>query len=308
MELHRRRWRVGTAPPAFPAWRIWEDSRVRADNNVMALFAAARIAKTCSAERARTSGQPFVSDLYTVDELPFRGGFRLSLTEAMSRWEAGMEDLSRMAIVVGVAAIDDLLGAIIQLLRATGHDRSRPGSVDTGVSAKLEHLRRHGHLDLSDDTQGLYGLLVEVRHAVTHYGGRQRPVRQAWDRLGDPAREWWIAATGRALPLTRDTEELRVGDRELLGALKTLDRVALEIARGLQATLTEAQWADLVVAEYRQLDRAKANDSSSNVRRIKRFADSVWRMRVSDAAATAALSRPTPDDLTAVAKPPTSEL
>jgi hypothetical protein len=288
MPLLRRQWPGAEPPVAFPGWRIWEDRRVRADNNVMALFAGARIARTSARERGRELDHALVGDLYSDEELPFRNGFRLSLSEALSRWDASIEDLSRMAIVVGVAAIDDLLGSFIDLLRATGHDRSSAGCVDTGVSAKLEHLRNYAGVAVTSDTTKLYGLLVEIRHAVTHYGARQRPVRQAWNRLGEDPQAWWREAAGRNLPLTREGDELRVDDRELLASLKTLDRVALEVSRGVRTTLTDEQWADLIVAEYREVDRARANDPFSNVRRIKQHASSVWRIRITEAGASPA--------------------
>jgi hypothetical protein len=47
----------------------------------------------------------------------------MSVDEALSRWGAGMQDLSRMAIVVAWAALDDLLGASIKPLLATGTTR-----------------------------------------------------------------------------------------------------------------------------------------------------------------------------------------
>jgi hypothetical protein len=298
VRLLRRQW-GSTAPPiAFPAWRVWEDKRIRADNNVMALFAAARIAKSAVSTRARESGDPrlLVGDLYTDEELPYRSGFRLRLEEALTRWDNCMEDLSRMAIIVGGATMDELLSAVIRLLRATGHDSTAVGDVDTGVSAKLSHLLRHGQVEIDVDTRALHQLLIEIRHAVTHYGARQRPVRDAWERLGDGARAWWTGAAGQALPLTTDTEELRVGDRELLGALKTLDRVGVAVSAGLRRIVSEEQWADLAVCEYRQLSLAKANDPSSNLRRILTFSRSVWRLRLDPDVAARALSRRTPSE------------
>jgi hypothetical protein len=135
----------------------------------MALFAAARIAGTDVLARARDAEDgTLVGDLYTEEELPYRSGFRLRLEEALSRFDGGMEDLARMAIVLGVATLDDLLGSVIRLLRATGHDATRAGELDTGVSAKLSHLNEHGQLELDVETRALHNLLVEIRHAVTH--------------------------------------------------------------------------------------------------------------------------------------------
>jgi hypothetical protein len=82
----------------------------------MALFVAARIARTSIHERAGHLDRPLVGDLYNDDELPYRAGFRLTLMEVASRFDAGMEELSRMAIVVAVARIDELLGEFINCL------------------------------------------------------------------------------------------------------------------------------------------------------------------------------------------------
>jgi hypothetical protein len=294
MELRRRRLREARQlPVAFPAWRVWEDRRVRADNGVLALFAAARIASVGVTERAGGAEQSLVSELYTDSELPFRSGFRVTTKEAKLRWEAGVQGLSQMAIVLGVAAMDDLLGGTIRLLRVAGHDDSSAGSLDTGVSAKLKHLSSCGGLKVDSDTLALHGLLVAIRHAVTHYGARQKPVADAWKRLSGDARERWTMTAGRPLPLTGDENELRIDDREALASLKALDCVAVEVADSLRATLDEREWAALVVAEYREWDRAKANDPNSNVRRIKRHAYTVWRIALSEEVTVAALAQPT---------------
>jgi hypothetical protein len=84
----RRQWGAEESSARFPAWRIWEDTRVRADNNVMALFVAARIARTSIHERAGHLDRPLVGDLYNDDELRYRAGFRLTLMEVASRFDA----------------------------------------------------------------------------------------------------------------------------------------------------------------------------------------------------------------------------
>jgi hypothetical protein len=195
MEQRRRRPRVNDdLPVAFPAWRVWEDRRVRADNGVMALFASTRIARVSLDERAGGADSALVSELYSDSELPYRTGFRVTAAEARSRWQAGVEGLSQMAIVVALAAMDDLLGATIRLLRATGHDATLAGSIDTGVDAKLRHIRRNAHITIDSDTASLHGLLVAVRHAAIHYGGRQRTVATAWRALSVSTRDWWMTA------------------------------------------------------------------------------------------------------------------
>jgi hypothetical protein len=256
------------------------------------LFAAARIAAVGIDERSSDATQS-VADLYTEDELTFRGAFAIPIGEAKLRWQAGIEDLSQMAIASAIAITDDLLAATIRLLRATGHDASSPEETNTGVSAKLLHLSRNGCHNINADTLALHSLLVEIRHAVPHYAARQKPAADAWKNLSSSARERWTAAAGRPLPLTTENSELRLDARELLAALKTLDRLALEIAHSLRQTIDEPEWAALVVAHYRQMDPTKANDPNSNLRRIKKHAASVWRITISDEIATAALHQQT---------------
>src|SRR4051794_22268697 len=51
VRLRRRRYR-GFQPVAYPAWRLWEDRRVRTDEGIFGLLFAVRIAQVGLSERA----------------------------------------------------------------------------------------------------------------------------------------------------------------------------------------------------------------------------------------------------------------
>jgi hypothetical protein len=265
---------------------------VRLDDAVMALLAAVRVALIGIADR--TGSQPpqaLVSELYTDQELAFRQAFRVTVSDAQQRWANGQQELARSTVLLGVAALDELLGSTISLLRRAGHDHTTAGDVDTGVSAKLRHLCEQGGLALSHSSVELHDLLLAARHSITHHGGQPRVVRQVWTRLEQAQRDWWIEAAGRPLPLARDQDELVMADGEVLATFKTLDRIAMDVNASLRMRLSEHEWAALAAAEYRVLAPTKAGDPSRNVAAVMKHADNVWRVKLDQDTVARVLSR-----------------
>jgi hypothetical protein len=292
MALRRRQYRnAREAPIAYPAWRRWEDRRIRTDDAVMALFAGLRVARAELDVRSSGKEDVLVSTLYADSELEYRNAFRVTVSDAKARWRAGLEELARATVLLGVASLDDLLGATITLTRECGCDSTSAGEVETGVSAKLRHVVQHAELPIPSGTVKLHDLLLSIRHSVTHYGAQQRVVRRAWEALSAVERQWWSEAAGRALTLTSDTDELVMDDREVLATFKTLDRVAVDVNLGLRGRVPESEWAKQVVAEFRALAPTKAGDPARNVGAVVRHAANQWRLALGETAVQRALLR-----------------
>ncbi len=288
--LRRRRHR-GYQPIAFPAWRLWEDRRVRTDEGIFGLLYAVRIARVDLDGRVTDAVKTqLVSDLYSDKELPFRGGFKVTPVDAEARWSQGEVELSRTAVLLGVASLDDLLGAAINLLRVMNIDGTASGTVPTGVSDKTKHLKTHGKLRLAEGTCRLYDLCVAIRNSVSHQGSRQKPLAAAWERLDTAEREWWENSAGRSLYLTSPTDEIQMDDRELITVMRVLDRTALEMNEQLATALSEVQWAWLVARELWLINPSQAGNPLRNVGAVQRRARRLWRLDISTAAATEALS------------------
>jgi hypothetical protein len=280
MALRRRRYK-GYQPIAYPAWRLWEDRRVRTDEGVYGLLYAARIARLDLARREVDRPDVRVaSDLYSDDELPFRKGFGATLVDARARWERGEMELSRMAVLLGVASLDELLGATIDLLRVMDIDRTATGTVPTGVSDKVRHLRTHGRLSIPEGTSRLYDVCVAIRNSVAHHGSRQGPLTAAWNRLGEAERDWWEVAAGQAPRLTSPSDEIDLNDHELITIMRVLDRVAIEMNEGLAVALSDSQWAWLVARELWIVSPMHAGDPIRNVGAVQRRARRLWRLDV----------------------------
>lgn len=265
MELRRRHSRDGQQPLAYPAWRVFEDRRVRADDSIMAVLTAVRMARVGLDDRAAENPETrLANELYRDEEVPYRRAFRVTIEQAHRRWNEGEIELIRLAVVLGVATLDDLLGSSITLLRSLGYDSTEPGMIDTGLSKKLRHLIEHGELAIETGTCNLHDLAIAMRNAVAHAGSRQKPVIDAWRRLGQADVEWWTRQAGRELPLSGPEEGLHIDDRELVAAFKTMDRVSLEMNAQLSGRVETEKWAELAVAEYRAFAPTKANNPQQN--------------------------------------------
>jgi hypothetical protein len=283
MALRQRRYREHENPVAYPAWRLWEDRRVRTDDAVLALLLGIRIARADLDRRStEASESTLVSDLYSEEEIPFSQAFRVTVDEAHSRWTNGEVELARLTILQGVAALDDLLAGTIDLLRALGVDQTVAGTVDTKLSLKLRHLQKHGALSISDATLQLHDLCIAIRNGLTHHAALQQKVIDAWGRLSDTAEEWWASAAGRPFPFTDPGDELVMDDRELLAVFKLFDRVALEVNASVRDEVPEEMWARLVARDYWNVNPGRAGNPKVNVGAAQGLAQRSWRLTLAD--------------------------
>ncbi|HEY2053767.1 MAG TPA: hypothetical protein VGH14_07525 [Solirubrobacterales bacterium] len=195
-----------------------------------------------------------------------------------------------MAVLLGVASLDELLGATIDLLRVMEIDQTATGTVPTGVSDKVRHLRTHGNLAIPHGTSRLYDVCVAIRNSVAHHGSRQGPFISAWNRLGEAEKAWWEDAAGQRPRLTSSTDEIDLNDHELITIMRVLDRVAIEMNEGLAAALNNSQWAWLVARELWLVSPMRAGDPIRNVGAVQRRARRLWRLDVPAEAAKEVLS------------------
>ena len=186
-----------------------------------------------------------------------------------------------MSVVMSVSALDDLLGATIKLLRDLGLDTTPAGSVDTGLSAKLRYLNDHGGLDVGSPEVRLHDFCIAVRNSLTHHAASQRPVRAAWDRLGEEEQAWWERAATRPIAWTGDSDPIALDDRDLLVFFKALDRIALSVNRGVRNRIPDARWAQLVYDEYRSAAPSKAANPQHHVAESTMVhAQKLWRLEL----------------------------
>jgi hypothetical protein len=252
--LRGRRWTIGdVAPVRFPAWRMWVDSRVRMDDAVLDLLAGMDLAVVALNERSRTDDD-IVPDIFASDELPYGRGFSVTVGVARRRLREAEDQAVLMALPTYVAGFDRLLGAVIQLLRRVRIDTVDPSVADTGLSSKLKHLSNVSAVRLEPQNQALWRLLLAVRNSVVHHASSQRPVFAAWEACANEksemnAQAMWTRLAERPLPVRDTDDRLAFSDREVVGAQRVLDGIAIDLAAKLRNRISPVDWARLVAAE-----------------------------------------------------------
>ena len=189
-ELRRRRWRASDVRPVrFLGWRSWVDSRVRLDDATLDAIAGLRLARVALNDRS-TSDENLVPDLFDDHELPHRNGFSVSVAAGRRRLDEAERQLALSAFVMYVSDFDELLSAVITMLRRLDIGTSAAANnADRGVSDKLRFLRKHCSLRLEPEHEHLYGFLVEIRNAVVHQRASETPVKRHWDQRAHRRRQ-----------------------------------------------------------------------------------------------------------------------
>ena len=296
--LRGRRWRFpGFTPVRFPAWRVWADARVRTDDAVLDLLAGVHLAKVALTERA-TAPSDRVPDLFDDEELPYKGGFAVTVEVGEERLQQAEDRLALFAFPVYVSQFDRLLKGAIQMLRRVGLDTLDPDKVDIGLSKKTSHLRKHVGVPLERHNEALWNLLVAVRNSVVHNGLAQAPVRAAWSACADEGastdgQDRWSEAAGCPFPVNDSDAPLALTEREVVACQQVLDLIGVDLSKKLRARVDPVDWARLVIDEYRtHKPEALGGDEKRNVRKLMAWCSQAWGVEVSESEAQEALATP----------------
>jgi hypothetical protein len=297
-QLRGRRWTIGDGPPVrFPAWRVWADSRVRMDDAILDSLAAMDLAIVALNHRSRSDAD-VVPDIFSDEELPYGKGFSVTVAVARSRLRNAEAQVVLNAFPSYVSEFDRLLGEVGRMLREVGLDESETGRVAFGLSAKVDHLRRHAGVALSPTNELLWDLLVAIRNSVVHFGASEVPVRQAWTRCGRPwagseetAQDVWSRLAERPLPLSAKAEPTRLqfGDREVVGCQRVLDSIGIDLASKLRARVPSVLWAQLLLRDRADKSKAILYSPPRNVRKLRAWLEKDWGVLVDEDVATLAL-------------------
>jgi hypothetical protein len=266
------------------------------DDAVLDALAGLDLAVVALNDRAN-SDEDIVPNIFTRDELPYGKGFSVQVGVARRRLREAEDRLVLDAFPTYVAGFDRLLAGIIQLSRRVGIDTIEPSVADTGLSGKLSHLARSSGVHLESRNQALWALLIAVRNSVIHHGSSQRPVAAAWRACADAdseedAQALWTRLAERPLPVANTEARLAFTDREVVGAQRVLDSIAIDLAAKLRARVPPLAWARLVAAEEGPKHPGILTDPARNVRKLVAWANQGWGLQIDEATAIDALADP----------------
>lgn len=266
------------------------------DDAVLDLLAGMDLALVALNERARSDGD-VVPEVFTQDELPYGKGFSVTVRRARQRLREAEDQVVLSTFPTYVAGFDKLLAGVIRIVRRVGLDTIDPDVAQTGLGGKLDHLATSGGVVLEQRNQALWRLLVAIRNSVVHHGSSQRPVYSAWRACADShadidAQALWTELAERPLPVSHSDARLQFADREIVGAQRVLDTIAIDLAAKLRARVALVDWARLVAAVEGPKHPGILSDPSRRERKLVAWAKGGWGVDIDEATATHALADP----------------
>lgn len=236
-----------------------------------------------------------VPEIFSKEELPYGGGFSVTVEAARSRLRDAEAQVVLNAFPSYVAEFDLLLGRIVRMLRDIEIDTSDPDEADLGISSKFPHLRQHAGIAIDPVHELLWELLVSIRNSVAHHGASEAPVVSAWRRCArtfkgstETAQELWTRLAERPLPLTA-ASRLQFGDREVVGCQRVLDSIAIDLASQLRARLSPLSWAQLLIRDEQARSLWILNMQDRNVKEVRAWLQQGWGVGLDEATAREAL-------------------
>lgn len=223
----------------FPAFRQHETARKEANSSIMALLVGSRMAAhllglTAGSQQLLPAIFPAVAHV---------GRFNLTPDKARQILLQADTHLGTMAVPYALAIHEDFLRSCLKLLSMTAD----------APAAQLHTIyaaRTGGRFE--DDALAQFHVIREMRNTVIHLGGRvdDRLIRCV-EKLPPSAEVSWQALVGRSPRGLKLGGVVELGVGELFLTLAATKNLARQANRMLVSALTTAEWADLIVQDFR---------------------------------------------------------
>jgi hypothetical protein len=255
----------------FPAFRSYLAARKTVNDELMAIVVGAAIA-----DRALMPPAPQGALLSEwASDIP--GVLRMNQSIACVRTVLGKAPgtVARTAIPYMLAVYAVYLADAIGMLRQAGLDVDPHEPDDTHLKALHGRFMAAATTALPERDVALFEISRMVRNRLVHQAGAPgSKLRAEWARLSPDAKDEWIRVAGRPLIeaiSTRD-EPLDLDLGELFATLAVTHRLAHRINGVLVQRVPARVWADLLVADYRELWPRRYGNSDQRLRRLSGYA------------------------------------
>lgn len=249
----------------FPAYRRHEAARIRASDAVMALLAATRIAVHKLADVGDQSEMLPIA----MAEIPDLERMNRNISDSRRVIDEAERQLVIMTIPYVLSVHHAFVADCIEMLE--------PGRKATGEHLELAAV--HADFEalagtkLPADLIGLFDLLRHLRNRIVHYAAIQGShLREKWNALPAVAREGWENVAGRSLAISDSSSELDLQMGEMIAGLMIVTRLAREVSGAMVPALSRDEWADSVIADYRDERPGRFAQKATRSRRCRGFA------------------------------------
>jgi hypothetical protein len=102
----------------------------------------------------------------------------------------------------------------------------------------------------------------------------------------------WTRLAERPLPVHDTDDRVAFSGREVVGAQRVLDGIAIDLAAKLRNRISPVDWARLVAAEEGPKHPGILTNPSRNVRKLVAWANHGWGLQIDEATAALAIAEP----------------
>lgn len=227
----------------FPEFRRFEQSRIEANDSLMALLIAARLGRHALSLNA---GSPHTlpSIFPGVAEV---GRLNRTVSDASAMIDVAEVHMTYMAIPYVLAVHSTLLVAALRMLRRDGRF---PGTRDPSwidLSKLHETFQIQASASLPITWLKLFHFARELRNRIIHHGALEGGLKQKWLHLPTSAKAEWQRVATRSPALSGPNQVLQVDTNELRAVLAITKHLSDAVNVGLQSALSRQFWIQTVV-------------------------------------------------------------
>ena len=257
-------------PVLFPAFRSYLAAREMINDELMALVVGAGVA---GASLADAPDRTLLPEL--APNVAYVQRMNQPIADVRALWDRAAPAITRTAIPYILSVYGVFLADAIGLLHEIGRDADRHEPDDTYLQELHSRFAGAAAVQLPTRDLALFEVIRVVRNRLVHQAGTPgSKLRPLWSHLPQDAKEEWIRIAGR--PLTESIVEpqsaldLRLG--ELNATLAVTHRLAHRVNAGLVTSVAPEVWADMLVADYRELWPRRYGNREQCLRRLSGYA------------------------------------
>ncbi|MDQ1130067.1 hypothetical protein [Microbacterium sp. SORGH_AS_0888] len=242
----------------YPAYRSYVRSRVEVNDAMTALLAGARLAAHTLQLTAGSSHT--LKDVFPAVEHISR--FNLRSDDARSFLLDADHHLASVAIPYALATHEDYVTGALQLLKSNGRSLTTHGKQIRAWNMHTILFETCGAAEPAEWMQSFH-VLRELRNCITHAGGEaSSDLTDLIAAMGANARAGWAGINLGASPESIVQGGSVVLSAELIfTAFAVTKRLGRAINETLSDSLTDAEWAKVVVTDFADQTRKPKNSS-----------------------------------------------
>ena len=254
-------------------WRNFWLLRTNANQALNALSVATRLSAKTVQQLPPSTREARFHEFY-ADSIQGVEVWTTQLKNVPSALEKAESTLAEMALPHAVMVYNDYVVEALTLLfyNGTATLKDPAGSMLGTLEAHLSGAKVV--IRLQGEQKRLFSVVKELRNVLIHRNGHaDQKLLDARDDLTSPDEASWLGACGAEMPNPTAGERVKLDVRHARGAFWVAANLATEINVELQAKLQRELWADLALADLRQVSADwRRLDQSGKVRAAHSFA------------------------------------